>query len=148
MSPVPGLQAEEWQRCNGGLQNRRGTLEQARTEQTEALSLAKTVIEHQATAQSTPAAIYIPRNRKLPEFSGRSTNAGELSIEEWVASMKVSFQVMRIPTEDCVEFVKQHLKEEAKATVRFMLRDSEKSAMTFLKSFKTHMETKCRSEPD
>lgn len=55
---------------------------------------------------------------------------------------------MRIPTEDRVEFVKQHLKEEAKVTVRFMLRDSEKSAMIFLKSFKTHMETKCRSEPD
>ncbi len=103
-----------------------GALEQARTEQREALSLAKTVIEHQAAAQSTPAAIYIPRDRKLPEFSGSSTSIGQLSIEEWVASIKSSFQVMRIPAEDRVEFVKQYLKEEAKATVRFMLGDARK----------------------
>ncbi|KAL1270790.1 hypothetical protein QQF64_029806 [Cirrhinus molitorella] len=105
-----------------------GALEQARTEQREALSLARTVIEHQATTQLTPAAIYIPRDRKLPEFSCRSANAGELSVEEWVASMKSAFQVMRVPVEDRAEFVKQHLRDEAKATVRFMLGDREKSA--------------------
>lgn len=104
-----------------------GALDQARTEQREALSLARAVIEHQATAQAPPAAIYIPRDRKLPEFSGRSTKTGELSVEEWVASMKSAFQVMRVPAEDRVELAKQHLKDEAKATVRFMLGDGEKS---------------------
>lgn len=37
-----------------------GALEQARSEQREALSLARTVIEHQATLQATPAVLYIP----------------------------------------------------------------------------------------
>lgn len=35
---------------------------------------------------------------------------------------------MRVPVEDQVELTKQHLKDEARATVKFMLRDSEKSA--------------------
>ncbi|XP_051549719.1 uncharacterized protein LOC127438277 [Myxocyprinus asiaticus] len=105
-----------------------GALEQARTEQSEGPSLARTVIECQATAHSTPSAIYIPRDRKLPEFSGRSDKAGELSIEEWVASMKSAFQMMKVPAEDHVELAKQHLKDEAKATVRFMLGGGEKSA--------------------
>lgn len=98
-----------------------GALDQARAEQREALSLAKVVIESQATAQTTPAAIYIPRDRKLPEFSGCVSKPGELSIEEWVASMKSAFQVMRVPTEDWIELLKQHLKDEAKATVKFMM---------------------------
>ncbi|KAJ8005431.1 hypothetical protein DPEC_G00146580 [Dallia pectoralis] len=104
-----------------------GALDQARTEQREALSLARAVIEHQTAAQTPPATIYIPRDRKLPEFSGRSTNTGELSVEEWVASMRSAFQVMRVPAEDRVELAKQHLKGEAKATVRFMLGEGEKS---------------------
>lgn len=95
--------------------------EQAGAEQREALSLAKVVIESQAAAQTTPAAIYIPRDRKLPEFTGRVSKPGELSVEEWVSSMKSAFQVMRVPTEDRVEMVKQHLKDEAKATVKFMM---------------------------
>ncbi len=94
-------------------------LDQARAEQREAVSLAKVVIESQASAQTTPAAIYIPRERKLPDFTGCVSKPGELSVEEWVASMKSAFQVMRVPTEDRVELVKQHLKDEAKATVKF-----------------------------
>lgn len=71
------------------------------------------VIESQASA--------IPRDRKLPDFTGCVSKPGDLSIEEWVASMKSAFQVMRVPTEDRVELVKQHLKDEAKATVKFMM---------------------------
>ncbi|KAJ8016013.1 hypothetical protein DPEC_G00002710 [Dallia pectoralis] len=104
-----------------------GALDQARTEQREALSLARAVIEHQSAAQTPPATISIPRDRKLPEFSGPSTNTGELSVGEWVASMRSAFQVMRVPAEDRVELAKQHLKGEAKATVRFMLGEGEKS---------------------
>lgn len=104
-----------------------GALEQARAEQREALSLAKVVIENQASAQTSPAAIYIPRDRKLPEFSGCGSKPGELSIEEWVTSMKSAFQVMRVPTEDRVELVKQHLKDEAKATVKFMMDEKEET---------------------
>ncbi|KAI5609495.1 hypothetical protein C0J50_9467, partial [Silurus asotus] len=104
-----------------------GALEQARAEQREALSLAKVVIESQASAQTSPAAIYIPRDRKLPEFSGCGSKPGELSIEEWVSSMKSAFQVMRVPVEDRVELVKQHLKDEAKATVKFMMDGKEET---------------------
>ncbi|RXN33232.1 Transposon Ty3-I Gag-Pol poly [Labeo rohita] len=104
-----------------------GALDQARAEQREALSLAKVVIESQASAQTTPAAIYIPRDRKLPDFTGCVSKPGDLSIEEWVASMKSAFQVMRVPTEDRVELVKQHLKDEAKATVKFMMDGKEES---------------------
>lgn len=110
-----------------------GALEQARSEQREALSLARTVIEHQATLQANPSVLYIPRDRKLPEFSGCPAKPGEISIEEWVASMKSAFQVMRVPAEDHVEFVKQHLKDEAKATVRFMLGGKEDSAESIFK---------------
>lgn len=104
-----------------------GALDQARAEQREALSLAKVVIESQTSAQTTPATIYIPRDRKLPDFTGCMSKPGELSIEEWVASMKSAFQVMRVPTEDRVELVKQHLKDEAKATVKFMMDGKEES---------------------
>ncbi|XP_042624230.1 uncharacterized protein cuzd1.1 [Cyprinus carpio] len=104
-----------------------GALDQARAEQREALSLAKVVIESQASAQTTPAAIYIPRDRKLPDYTGSVSKPGDLSIEEWVASMKSAFQVMRVPTEDRVELVKQHLKDEAKATVKFMMDGKEES---------------------
>lgn len=104
-----------------------GALDQARAEHREALSLAKVVIESQASAQSTPAAIYIPRDRKLPEFCGCVSKPGELSIEEWVASMKSAFQVMRVPMEDRIELVKQNLKDEAKATVKFMMDGKEET---------------------
>lgn len=104
-----------------------GMLEQARAEQKEALSLAKTVIEQQADAQKAPSAIYIPRDRKLPEFSGCRSKTDELSIEEWKNSMKSAFKVMKIPEEDKIEFVKQYLKDEAKMTVKFMLSGKEKS---------------------
>ncbi|GAA6102663.1 uncharacterized protein LOC107716059 [Tachysurus ichikawai] len=104
-----------------------GALEQGRAEQREALSLAKVVIESQASAQTSPSTIYIPRDRKLPEFSGCGSKPGELSIEEWVSSMKSAFQVMRVPAEDRVELVKQHLKDEAKATVKFMMGGKEET---------------------
>lgn len=47
--------------------------------------------------------------------------------------MKSAFQVMRVPAEDHVEFVKQHLKDETKATVRFMLGGKEDSAESIFK---------------
>ncbi len=40
--------------------------------------------------------------------------------------MKSTFQVMRVPTEDRVELVKRHLKNEAKATMKFMMDGKEK----------------------
>lgn len=82
-------------------------IDQARFEQREVLALAKTVIESQTTSQASPAAIYIPRDRKLPEFSGCLTIPGEISIEEWVSSMKSAFQELRVPAEDRVELAKQ-----------------------------------------
>ncbi|XP_052392086.1 uncharacterized protein LOC127939541 [Carassius gibelio] len=102
-------------------------LEQARAEQREALSLAKTVIEQQAAAQRAPSTVYIPRDRKLPEFTGCRSKPGELSIEEWISSMKSAFKVMKIPEEDRIEFVKQYLKDEAKMTVKITLNGKEKS---------------------
>lgn len=83
-------QFEEMQRRFG---EQTGMLEQARTEQREALSLAKTVIEQQAAAQRAPSTVYIPRDRGLPEFGGCRSKPGELSIEEWISSMKSTFKV-------------------------------------------------------
>ncbi len=117
-------QFEEMQRRFG---EQSGMLEQARAEQREALSLAKTVIEQQAAAQRAPSTVYIPRDRKLPEFSGCRSKPGELSIEEWISSMKSAFKLMKIPEEDRIEFVKQYIKDEAKMTVKFMLNEKEKS---------------------
>uniref|UniRef100_A0A3B1JKD5 Gypsy retrotransposon integrase-like protein 1 n=1 Tax=Astyanax mexicanus TaxID=7994 RepID=A0A3B1JKD5_ASTMX len=108
------------------LMEQSGALQQARTEQREALSLAKAVIEQQVAAQKSPPAMYIPRDRKLPEFSGCATKSGDLTIEEWIAAMKSAFKVMKVPDEDRIELVKQQLKDEARMTVKFMLKEEEK----------------------
>ena len=79
--------------------------------------MAKTVIEQQA---KTPASLYIPRERKCSDFTG-SPAQGEPCVEEWIASMKSSFKVARVPEEDKIELLRQHLKGEAKLTVRFLL---------------------------
>jgi len=102
-------------------------LAQARAEQREALSLARAVIDQQAVAQRVPSTVYIPRDRKLPDFSGCRSRPGESSVEDWINSMKSAFKVMKIPEEDKIEFVKQYLKDEAKMTVKFMLNGREKS---------------------
>ena len=94
-------------------------LDQARQDQREALSMAMTVIEQQA---KIPASLYIPRERKCSDFTG-SPAQGEPCIEEWIASMKSSFKVARVPEEDKIELIKQHLKGEAKLTARFLLRE-------------------------
>ncbi len=41
--------------------------------------------------------------------------------------MKSVFKDVRVPTKDRVDLVKQHLKDEAKATVRFMMDGKEES---------------------
>ncbi len=41
--------------------------------------------------------------------------------------MKSAFQVMRVPTKDRVDLVKEHLKDEVKATVRFIMDGKEES---------------------
>lgn len=103
-----------------------GALQQARTEQREALSLARVVVEQQVAAQKSPPAVYIPRDRKLPEFSGCSTKPGDLTVEEWVTAMKSAFKVMKVPDDDRIELVKQQLRDEAKMTVRILLKGKEK----------------------
>ncbi|RXN16347.1 Transposon Ty3-I Gag-Pol poly [Labeo rohita] len=109
-----------------------GALDHARTEQREALSLARAVMEQQAAARATPAAIYIPREHKLTDFTG-TTKPGEGSVEEWIVSMKSAFRVMKVPEEDQVELIKQHLKGEAKDTVKFMLEEGDNSVASIFK---------------
>lgn len=92
-------------------------LDQARQDQREALSMAKTVIDQQSKTQAT---LYIPRERKCPDFTGSSAQ-GETSVEEWITSMKSCFKIARVPEEDKIELLRQHLKGEAKLTVKFML---------------------------
>lgn len=92
-------------------------LEQARSDQREAMAMAKVALE-----QKNQPTVYIQRDRKCSDFSG-SKNNDEQSIEEWVAAMKSYFKVCKIPEEDQVELLKQHLKGEAKLTVRLMLED-------------------------
>lgn len=124
MSELEDLR-KEFAELQRRLSEQAGALQQARTEQQEALSLAKLVIEQQAKAQT---AVYIPRERKLPDFGGNPTKAGDMTVDEWVAAMKSAFQVMRVPEEDCAELVKQHLKDEARATVKFLLPGEKPSA--------------------
>ncbi|XP_041958650.1 uncharacterized protein cuzd1.1 [Alosa sapidissima] len=81
--------------------------------------MAKTVIEQQ---NKTPAALYIPRERKCSDFTG-SPSQGEPCVEEWIVSMKSCFKISRVPEEDKIELLRQHLKGEAKLTVKFMLRE-------------------------
>ena len=92
-------------------------LHQARQDQIEALSMAKTIVEQQA---KTPASLYIPRERKFSDFTGYPVQ-GEPCVEEWIASIKSCFKIARIPEEDKIELLRQHLKGEAKLTVRFLL---------------------------
>ena len=103
-----------------------GALDHARTEQREALSLARAVMEQQAATRAPPATIYIPRDHKLTDFTG-TTKPGEGSVEEWIVSMKSAFRVMKVPEEDQVELIKQHLKGEAKDTVKFMMEEVDNS---------------------
>ncbi|XP_023807866.1 uncharacterized protein LOC111946903 [Oryzias latipes] len=120
MSELEGLK-KDFADLQRRLVEQAGALEQARNEQREALSLAKAVIDQQATALRAPAAVVIHRDRKLPDFGGGSVRGGDESVEEWIAEMKSAFRVMKTPHDDRVELVKQHLKGEAKATVKFML---------------------------
>ena len=102
-------------------------LEQARSDQREALALAKQVIE-----QKTPTTVFIQRDRKCPDFSG-SQSQGEMCIEEWIAALKSHFVVCKIPDEDKVELVKQHLKGEAKVTLKLMVEDETTDIANVLK---------------
>lgn len=95
-------------------------LQQARTEQREALSLAKAVIDQQAAEAKKPPTIYVPRERKVTEFGGFPTRPGDITVEEWVKSVKAALRVLRVPVEDHVDFIEEHLKGQAKATVKFM----------------------------
>lgn len=90
-------------------------LDQARQDQREALSMAKAVIEQQT---KTPSTLYIPREKKCSDFTG-SPAQGEPCVEEWIASMKSCFKIARVPEEDKIELLRQHLKGEAKLTVKF-----------------------------
>lgn len=73
-------------------------MEQAQDEQREAVSLTKAV--QQAAAQKSPAAIYVLRDWKHSDFIGCPTKLGEVSVEEWIASVKSAFQVMKVPEKD------------------------------------------------
>jgi len=64
--------------------------------------------------------VYIQRDWKYSDFSG-AQERGEPCVEDWIASMKSGLRVGPVPEEDQVELLKQHLKGEAKLTVRFML---------------------------
>ena len=96
-------------------------LEQTRLEQRETLVLAKAVMDRvPSEPREAPTTVYVQRDRKCGDFSG-SKDKGEPIVEEWVASMKSYFKVGRVTEEDQVELLKQHLKGEAKQTVKFML---------------------------
>lgn len=64
--------------------------------------------------------MYIPRERKLPDFSGA---AGEQIVEEWITLVNSTIRVSHVPVSDRAELIKQHLKGEASAKVKLMLED-------------------------
>ena len=96
-------------------------MQQARSQQRKALTLAKAITDQQAAALKDPPIIYTERDRKLPDFRGGQIKSSDQSVEERDASMKSVFQVMKASEEDCIKLVKQYLKDEAKATLKFML---------------------------
>ncbi len=100
-----------------------GALDLARTEQREAISLARAVMEQQASTRAPPARIYILRDHKLTG----TTKPGEGGVEEWILSMRSAFRVVKVPEEDQMELIKQHLKGEATDTVKFMLTKGDNS---------------------
>lgn len=102
-------------------------LEQARKDQREAMVMAKVVLE-----QKNQPTVYVQRDRKCTDFTG-SKGSDEQCIEEWIASIKSYFKVCKIPDEDKVELIKQHLKGEAKLTVRLMLESSATDAEAVFK---------------
>lgn len=69
--------------------------------------------------------MYIPRDRKCSEFSEKP---GEGKLEEWTSSMKFALQIMKVPTEDQAEIIKQHLKDEAKLTIMYVMKDTDQRA--------------------
>ena len=117
------LQAK-FEKQSDRLRDYAGLLDQARVDQREALAMAKTVIEQKST---TPTTVFIQRDRRCPDFSG-VTSPGEVSVAEWIASMKAYFQVCKVPEDDQVEVLKQHLKGEAKFTAKLKLESGAKSA--------------------
>ncbi|XP_048085551.1 uncharacterized protein LOC125285245 [Alosa alosa] len=48
-----------------------------------------------------------------------------MCIEEWIAAVKSYFSVCKIPDEDKVELIRQHVKGEAKVTVKLRVKDDE-----------------------
>lgn len=99
-------------------------LKQARLEQRETLALAKAVVERIPSApQGGSTTVYVQRDQKCCDFSG-SKEKGEPGVDDWILSMKSYFKVGQVSEEDQVELLKQHLKGEAKQTVRFMLSEN------------------------
>ena len=69
---------EQFQQMKERFDDQAEALLQARSEQREALALAKAVIDQQN--EKPPAAtVYIPRDRKISDFNGKQ---GDVDIEE------------------------------------------------------------------
>ena len=110
---------EQFEQMKERFDDQAEALLQARSEQREALALAKAVIDQQN--EKPPAAtVYIPRDRKISDFNGKQ---GDVDIEEWISSMKSALKVMKVPIDDQAEFIKQYLKGEAKLTVKYVMDD-------------------------
>lgn len=99
-------------------------LEQTRREQCETLALTRALLERVPSSPTeAPATVYVQRDRKCTDFSG-GKEKGELCVEEWITSMKSHFRMCRVSGDDQVDLLKQHLKGEAKQTVKFMLEEA------------------------
>lgn len=106
----------------GELQQLRQRLVQLQAEN-ERLSGGGTVGNASSSATSTQPvrreqALFIPRERRCPKFSGSAT-AGSLSVEEWIEEAKSCIRATHMSNFDKALFLFDHLEGEARNEVKY-----------------------------
>lgn len=67
--------------------------------------------------------VFIPRERKCPRFSGKSSDG--LTVEDWVEEMRRSLESRHMSPAEQALFVYDHLDGEAKTEMNFAPRQTE-----------------------
>lgn len=79
-------------------------------------------LRQQEARSGTPQAVYVPRDRKVPVFTGFPEKPGidRIDIEEWTEAMKSAFRTWHVPVKDQTDVVLDYLGGQAKKTVKLM----------------------------
>ncbi|XP_076839956.1 uncharacterized protein LOC143484854 [Brachyhypopomus gauderio] len=70
-----------------------------------------------ALEQAVDRFVYVPRERKCPRFSGKSSDL--LWVDDWIEEARRSMEVRRMTSAEQALFLYDHLDGEAKAEIRF-----------------------------